>query len=169
MVPGPGRFHGADATAMIEPRELGGFPDYPPEVMAHRERMMATFRATCVAFGYLPIGTPHVERMEVLTGKGAGSDEVVRQIYEVTNRGGTAGDPRGPDRGGRAAVHRRAEPSQGPRRLAPVPRPGRPLGPGAAGARQAREDRPRRGAQGVAGRAAEDAGRAVVDDGHGRG
>ena len=77
---------------MIEPRELGGFPDYPPEVMAHRERMMASFRATFVAFGYLPIGTPHVERMEVLTGKGAGSDEVVRQIYEVTNRGGTAGE-----------------------------------------------------------------------------
>ena len=27
--------------------------------------------------------------MEVLTGKGAGSDEVLRQIFEVTNKGGT--------------------------------------------------------------------------------
>jgi histidyl-tRNA synthetase len=77
---------------MIEPRELGGFPEFPPELMIPRERMMATFRATFVAFGYRPIGTPHVERMEVLAGKGAGSDEVVRQIFEVTNRGGTPGE-----------------------------------------------------------------------------
>jgi histidyl-tRNA synthetase len=30
--------------------------------------------------------------MEVLTGKGAGSDEVLRQIFEVTNKGGTPGE-----------------------------------------------------------------------------
>ena len=30
--------------------------------------------------------------MEVLTGKGAGSDEVLRQILEVTNKGGTPGE-----------------------------------------------------------------------------
>jgi histidyl-tRNA synthetase len=30
--------------------------------------------------------------MEVLTGKGAGSDEVSRQIFEVTNKGGTPGE-----------------------------------------------------------------------------
>ncbi len=40
--------------------------------------------------GYLPIETPHIERrMEVLTGKGAGSDEVLRQnLRQVTNKGG---------------------------------------------------------------------------------
>jgi histidyl-tRNA synthetase len=30
--------------------------------------------------------------MDVLTGKGAGSDEVLRQIFEVTNKGGTPGE-----------------------------------------------------------------------------
>ena len=30
--------------------------------------------------------------MEVLTGKGAGSDEVLRQIFDVTNKGGTPGE-----------------------------------------------------------------------------
>ena len=40
----------------------------------------------------MPIETPHIERMEVLTGKGAGSDEVLRQIFEVTNKGGTPGE-----------------------------------------------------------------------------
>ena len=40
----------------------------------------------------MPIETPHIERMEVLTGKGAGSDEVLRQIFDVTNKGGTPGE-----------------------------------------------------------------------------
>jgi histidyl-tRNA synthetase len=57
-----------------------------------RERMLAQWRRTFATFGYVPIETPHIERMEVLTGKGAGSDEVLRQIFEVTNRGGTPGE-----------------------------------------------------------------------------
>jgi histidyl-tRNA synthetase len=54
--------------------------------------MLATFRQTFASFGFLPIETPHIERMEVLTGKGAGSDEVLRQIFDVTNKGGTPGE-----------------------------------------------------------------------------
>jgi histidyl-tRNA synthetase len=60
--------------------------------MVHRERMLATFRSVFASFGYLPIETPHIERMEVLTGKGAGSDEVLRQIFDVTNKGGSPGE-----------------------------------------------------------------------------
>jgi histidyl-tRNA synthetase len=60
--------------------------------MIARERMLASFRDTFASFGFLPIETPHIERMEVLTGKGAGSDEVLRQIFEVTNKGGTPGE-----------------------------------------------------------------------------
>ena len=60
--------------------------------MIPRERMLAAFRETFAAFGFVPIETPHIERMEVLTGKGAGSDEVLRQIFEVTNKGGTPGE-----------------------------------------------------------------------------
>ncbi len=54
--------------------------------MIPRERMLALFRQTFAGFGFLPIETPHIERMEVLAGKGAGSDEVLRQIFEVTNK-----------------------------------------------------------------------------------
>jgi histidyl-tRNA synthetase len=60
--------------------------------MIPRERMLAAFRATFAGFGFVPIETPHIERMEVLTGKGAGSEEVLRQIFEVTNKGGTPGE-----------------------------------------------------------------------------
>ncbi|MGZ6056170.1 MAG: ATP phosphoribosyltransferase regulatory subunit, partial [Isosphaeraceae bacterium] len=77
---------------MIDPRVASGLRDIPPAVMIPRERMLATFRKTFAAFGFLPIETPHIERMEVLTGKGAGSDEVLRQIFDVTNKGGTPGE-----------------------------------------------------------------------------
>jgi histidyl-tRNA synthetase len=60
--------------------------------MIPRERMLALFRETFASFGFVPIETPHIERMEVLTGKGAGSEEVLRQIFEVTNKGGTPGE-----------------------------------------------------------------------------
>ncbi len=77
---------------MIDPRVASGLRDIPPSVMIPRERMLASFRRTFASFGYVPIETPHIERMEVLTGKGAGSDEVLRQIFEVTNKGGTRGE-----------------------------------------------------------------------------
>src|SRR6516165_5333999 len=77
---------------MIDPRVASGLRDLLPAQMIPRERMLAAFRETFSSFGFVPIDTPHVERMEVLTGKGAGSDEVLRQIFEVTNKGGTPGE-----------------------------------------------------------------------------
>src|SRR5438270_11163862 len=77
---------------MIDTRVASGLRDLPPAVMIPRERMLATFRKTFADFGFVPIETPHIERMEVLTGKGAGSDEVLRQIYSVTNKGGEPGE-----------------------------------------------------------------------------
>ena len=77
---------------MIDPRVASGLRDIPPSAMIPRERALATFRKTFANFGFVPIETPHIERMEVLTGKGAGSDEVLRQIYSVTNKGGEPGE-----------------------------------------------------------------------------
>ena len=77
---------------MIDPRVASGLRDLVPSVMIPRERMLDAFRRTFASFGFVPIETPHIERMEVLTGKGAGSDEVLKQIFEVTNKGGTPGE-----------------------------------------------------------------------------
>jgi histidyl-tRNA synthetase len=77
---------------MIDPRVASGLRDLTPAQAIPRERLVAAFRATFASFGFAPIETPHIERMEVLTGKGAGSDEVLRQIFEVTNKGGTPGE-----------------------------------------------------------------------------
>ncbi|WP_435018379.1 histidine--tRNA ligase [Tundrisphaera sp. TA3] len=76
---------------MIDPRVASGLRDIPPSAMIPREATLATFRKTFSGFGFVPIETPHIERMDVLAGKGAGSDEVLRQIFEVTNKGGEAG------------------------------------------------------------------------------
>jgi histidyl-tRNA synthetase len=77
---------------MIDPRVASGLRDLMPGQAIPRERMLGVFRRVFASFGYVPIETPHIERMEVLTGKGAGSDEVLRQIFEVTNKGGTPGE-----------------------------------------------------------------------------
>jgi histidyl-tRNA synthetase len=77
---------------MIDPRVASGLRDLVPAVMVPRERMLSRFREIFGSYGFLPIDTPHIERMEVLTGKGAGSEEVLRQIFEVTNKGGTPGE-----------------------------------------------------------------------------
>jgi histidyl-tRNA synthetase len=81
-----------EALLMIDPRVASGLRDLLPAAMIPRERALATFRKTFGDFGFVPIETPHIERMEVLTGKGAGSDEVLRQIYSVTNKGGEPGE-----------------------------------------------------------------------------
>lgn len=77
---------------MIDPRVASGLRDLLPATMIARERALAAFRESLAGFGFVPIETPHIERMDVLTGKGAGSDEVLRQIYEVTNKGGERGE-----------------------------------------------------------------------------
>ncbi len=77
---------------MIDPRVASGLRDLPPAMMIPRERILSSFRHTFAGFGFVPIETPHIERLEVLTGKGTGSDEVLRQIFEVTNKGGTPGE-----------------------------------------------------------------------------
>ncbi|CAN5911004.1 histidine--tRNA ligase [soil metagenome] len=77
---------------MIDPRVASGLRDLPPAMAIPRERMLDAFRKSFATFGFVPIETPHIERMEVLTGKGAGSEEVLRQIFEVTNKGGTPGE-----------------------------------------------------------------------------
>src|SRR5580704_6068369 len=77
---------------MIDPRVASGLRDLAPALMLPRERMIGRFRQVFASFGFVPIETPHIERMEVLTGKGAGSDEVLRQIFDVTNKGGERGE-----------------------------------------------------------------------------
>lgn len=71
--------------ALIEPRTLRGFRDFLPAAMIPRERLMETARKVYRRYGFVPIDTPALELLEVLTGKG--SDETDRQMYHFTDAG----------------------------------------------------------------------------------
>lgn len=73
---------------MIEPRTLKGFRDFLPAVMQQRERLMEIARGVYRRFGFVPIDTPALEYLEVLTGKG--SEETDRQMYHFKDNGGRA-------------------------------------------------------------------------------
>jgi histidyl-tRNA synthetase len=73
---------------LIEPRTLKGFRDFLPAAMIPRERLMETARRVYRRYGFVPIDTPALEYLEVLTGKG--SEETDRQMYHFTDNGGRA-------------------------------------------------------------------------------
>ena len=74
--------------ALIEPRTLKGFRDFLPAAMIPREKLMEIARGVYRRYGFVPIDTPALELLEVLTGKG--SDETDRQMYHFTDAGGRA-------------------------------------------------------------------------------
>lgn len=73
-------------AGLIEPRTLKGFRDFLPETMIAREGLMETARQVYRRYGFVPIDTPALEYLEILTGKG--SDETDRQMYRFTDHGG---------------------------------------------------------------------------------
>jgi histidyl-tRNA synthetase len=73
---------------LIEPRTLKGFRDFLPAAMIPRERLMETARQVYRRYGFVPIDTPALEYLEILTGKG--SEETDRQMYHFTDNGGRA-------------------------------------------------------------------------------
>ena len=74
--------------ALIEPRTLKGFRDFLPAAMIPREKLMEVARRVYRRYGFVPIDTPTLELLEVLTGKG--SEETDRQMYHFIDNGGRA-------------------------------------------------------------------------------
>ncbi len=73
-------------NARIEPRTLGGFRDYLPEMMIPREWLIDTAKCVYRSYGFSPIDTPALEYLEILLGKG--SDETDKQLYRFVDNGG---------------------------------------------------------------------------------
>ncbi len=70
----------------IEPRTLGGFRDYLPEMMLPREWLIDTAKRVYRSYGFAPIDTPALEYLEILVGKG--SEETDKQLYRFVDNGG---------------------------------------------------------------------------------
>lgn len=71
---------------LIEPRTLKGFRDFLPAKMIQREKLMETAKKVYRRYGFMPIDTPALEYLEILTGKG--SEETDRQMYHFIDAGG---------------------------------------------------------------------------------
>ncbi len=70
---------------MSKPSILKGTRDFGPEVMVKRNYIFNTIRSTFERFGFLPIETPAMERIETLTGKyGEEGDQL---IFKILNNG----------------------------------------------------------------------------------
>ena len=70
---------------MSKPAVLKGTRDFGPDVMVKRNFIFNTIRQTFERFGFLPIETPAMERMETLTGKyGEEGDQL---IFKILNNG----------------------------------------------------------------------------------
>lgn len=57
---------------IIKPDKVGGFLDYLPPVMIARNKMLGIIESVYQSFGFVPLDTPAVERLDVLTGNRSG-------------------------------------------------------------------------------------------------
>ncbi|MFH1700006.1 MAG: histidine--tRNA ligase [Candidatus Zixiibacteriota bacterium] len=60
----------------IKPEVLKGFKDYPPSEEIARQKLVAVFREVFESFGFSPLQTPALERVEVLKGSDYGQDNL---------------------------------------------------------------------------------------------
>ena len=72
---------------MIQPRIFKGARDFLPEQMLYREYIMNIMRTTFKKYGYVPIETPAIEYLDVLTGKYG--EDADRLIYKLNYKIGT--------------------------------------------------------------------------------
>jgi histidyl-tRNA synthetase len=73
-------------AALIEPRVLKGFRDFPPQAEMVRRNLTEKIESVFRSFGLVPIDTPALEYADILLGKGGGETE--KQIYRFTDNGG---------------------------------------------------------------------------------
>jgi len=71
---------------VIEPRTLKGFRDHLPAQALAREALLDVARRVYRSYGFVPIDTPALEYLEILTGKG--SEETDKQLYAFRDHGG---------------------------------------------------------------------------------
>jgi len=75
-----------ESRSLIEPRTLKGFRDHLPAQALARENILDIARGVYRSYGFVPIDTPALEYLEILTGKG--SDETDKQLYRFQDHGG---------------------------------------------------------------------------------
>jgi histidyl-tRNA synthetase len=67
-----------------------GCKDFSPEEKIFRNEIVDKIRTVFENYGYLPLETPMIERMDTLNAKNAGGEsaDVAKEIFKVSNQGG---------------------------------------------------------------------------------
>lgn len=77
--------------ARVDPRIYRGMRDLLPEQMTARPWLIETIRRVYELYGFVPLETPAIEYLDVLTG--SAGDEANQSIFKVTNPDKKPGDP----------------------------------------------------------------------------
>jgi histidyl-tRNA synthetase len=72
----------------FELQNAKGVRDFLPEQMILRQKIINELKSIFELYGYNPLETPALERLEVLTSKFAGGEEILREIFKVEDQGG---------------------------------------------------------------------------------
>src|SRR5437763_13274428 len=67
----------------VEPRLSGGLRGFLPAQMLARQRMIDTIRGVYELYGFVPLATPAIEYLDVLSG--SARQEAQQSIFRVTN------------------------------------------------------------------------------------
>jgi histidyl-tRNA synthetase len=70
-------------TNTVEPRLSRGLRDLLPDQMLARQQMIDTVRGVYELYGFVPLSTPAIEFLDVLSG--SGGQEATQSIFRVTN------------------------------------------------------------------------------------
>src|SRR5687768_8276312 len=70
-------------TDTVQPRLSRGLRDLLPDQMLARQRMIDTIRGVYELYGFVPLSTPAIEYLDVLSG--SGGQEATQSIFRVTN------------------------------------------------------------------------------------
>lgn len=65
-----------------------GVRDFLPEEKIIRDRIIDILRKSFELYGYNPLETPALERIEILASKYAGGEEILKEIFKLKDQGG---------------------------------------------------------------------------------
>jgi len=67
------------STKIVKPAPVSGFLEFSPEIQLHLDGILSKIKSIFASNGYVPIDTPVVERLEILSAKG----EIDKEIYTI--------------------------------------------------------------------------------------
>src|SRR3989338_10838790 len=64
-----------------------GVKDYSPDEMIFRQRLLDAFRSIFELYGFVPLQTPIIERLDILSAKYAGGSEILKETFKLSDQG----------------------------------------------------------------------------------